>query len=218
MAGFALPAGLVIQLAICGLFTFGACGSCRAGGDWISAIGGLGYAALLVALIVGLDLVARVGTAIAFATHAVLAYEMFSTGVGCGLCIAAAFVSVPTFAASCVLEPANVIRAGIALPVVGVILMGALSVTSLVEEPPAKDKVTLTIFEIADCEFCKRLKSEVLPTLRDLPLTIRFQDANAVSVPMKLPTIVVAKGETHEIIEGLPPAEYLRAVICEVAK
>jgi len=225
-------AGVAGELLICMVLLFGACPACdsplRAA---LSFFGALFYAGTLVLAVTARRSMLLWALSIAFAVHAGLALLMVYHGVGCLLCVVAALLALANFSLACRIDPTCLKRFAITFPPTFLTLSFlVLSAGARAEGWEHEDRPTgpdpssatdpglvwITVFEVPDCPYCRRLKEEVLPLLDDPSVRVRFTDAGLFDLIDRVPFLVVKNGERRRVIEGLPTIEILRAAIEEV--
>lgn len=235
--GFARPhrfigIGVAGELLLCALLLFGACPDCdsplRAA---LSMLGAIFYAGTLVLALTGRAKALLWALPIAFAVHAGLALLMIYHGVGCPLCVAAALLALVNFVFACRIDPTCLKRFAVTFPPIFLALSflilsaGARAEGWEHEDGPAgpdpvsatdPQLVSITVFEVPDCPYCRRLKEEVLPLLDDPSVRVRFTDAGLLDLIDRVPFIVVKNGERRRVIEGLPTIQILRSAIEQV--
>jgi len=236
--GFAWPhrliaAGVAGELLICALLIFGACPECdsplRA---TLSLFGAIFYAATLVLTLTVRGSALFWAVSIAFAVHAGLGMLMIYYGIGCWLCIAAALLALVNFILACSIDPTCLKRFAITFPP-AFLALGFLSLSAAARaegweigirpaslpSPAQLDSgaVSITVFEVPNCPYCRRLKEEILPLLDDASVRVRFMDAGLFDLIDRVPFIVVKSGSgRRRVIEGLPTIEILRSTIDHV--
>lgn len=216
------------------------CGGCDgaralARGGLLAWAGVAFYATLLAsALLLGPSRSVYGGVLLAAGTHAVLLLFLARESLLCPPCLLAGGAAIAGAVASCLLEPANISRGSVFLPIAAAgthLVLFALGTVALpereslsdlhaparVRKENARQEVRMVIYERADCEYCRRLKEEVLPgLLRDFRERLQVESRSAEAMPwLPTPTILLSGPGGERSFPGLPATPRLRAAILE---
>jgi hypothetical protein len=237
---FALLMGLVgIALigAIWAWTTRESCGNCSslrdvAGKTTLAPVGAAYYAVLVMAgAIFGQSRFLQRGVILAAAAHLALLLLLVQRGVFCAPCVVTGLAAIGAAALCFVIDPTNMARAGILMPMgaigahLAIFLAGGVHVPALAGpepavaqaqsgrlHPPAAGKARMTVFSRAGCPYCTELEEKVIPELRrDFGdrLDVHREEAPG-GIPT--PTIVIA-GARGTVFPGLPPTDELKAAL-----
>ena len=209
-----LLAGLSVATAIAAVAAWRemACSSCSGGGLPLGVLGTGFYACLFVATAafgprrpVALLLIG------AFGLHLGLVTLMVLRGPFCMTCLLAAAAS-GVVTAMVLLRERELVETAIALVPWTAAAAFALPVHVAPREVPSTPgaAVQVAVYTRDGCEYCDRLRDEVLPkALEGLEGRV---EVRWIAAPPGTPTpgIIVSRGPGGKYIEGLPPVEFLR--------
>lgn len=81
-------------------------------------------------------------------------------------------------------------------------------------QPDGSDRTRILVYENADCPYCELLRSRVLPeAVRGLDVDVAYRLAEDADFVTRTPTIVLSRGQTVRVLEGVPSPEELRAEV-----
>jgi len=236
---FAMVLGLVgiaLMGAIWAWMTRGSCGSCRsadslAGGTSLAPLGAAYYAVLFfVGAVIGQSRFLFGGVILAAAGHLALLLLLIQRGVFCAPCVVTGLAAIAAAVLSFVIDPSNLARAGLLVPLGAIGAHLALFWAGGVMDPgfagsgdavaqvepdrdnPGVGRARMTVLSRAGCPYCTELEEKVIPVLRrDFGdrLVVRREEAPG-GIPT--PTIVIA-GVRGTVFPGLPPVGELRAAL-----
>ena len=204
-----------------------ACGACRAGGFSLGLVGLGFYAGLFIAaLATGPSRVLFAAVLFGFGVHAMLVVQLIAGGRVCGLCLAAAAVSLAMAALAIAHDRQNLARIATMLPWSAILVIGwsaaprapALASASISDTAA----VRVVVFTQPDCPYCDDLRDRVVPEAeREFGPRIQVSYRPAADLPAirRTPTIVVTPGRKDRqtrVIEGLPSYDMLRGAILEM--
>jgi len=198
-----------------------ACAACGTGRLAPALLGALGYSVLFGrALTAGLTRDVFVGILFAGGIHAALVVQMLTTGLWCGLCIAAALLSLVMMGGSVMLDRTNVGRLALVTPTAALLVLsgGSAAVPSAPREA-TDGRIGILVYSQPECGFCEELQRNVLPEVeKEFGSRIRVEQRSADELPgiRRTPTLILnAKrpSTATRVIEGLPTVERLRGVI-----
>jgi hypothetical protein len=239
---FALILGLVAVALVGAIWAWtsqGNCASCQgvrdlAKGISLAPVGAVYYAALLaLGGIFGPSRFLFGGVLVAAAAHAALLLLIIQRGMFCAPCVVTGLAAIAAATLSFVVDPVNLARAGILLPVgaigahLALFWAGGIMAPSLASaeggitevrrgesQPPRAGVARVTVYSRRGCPYCIELEEKILPVLRrefGNRLDLHLEDAAA---GMPTPTIVIA-GAKGVVFPGLPPVKELRAAILD---
>ncbi len=208
MRRLALLAGLAAALAFSALKLAG-CASCAAS-PGPAAAGALLYAALLaLAAWRGASGPVLLGLAAAVGVHAGLLATMLARGPACGPCAGAAASAVVAWAAAAGTDGP---RWSLLPAIAPWTAAAALALPAPVPEAPALAELRVVVYTAPDCPYCDELRDRVLPeAVREIPVKVDWRPADSAAFVSRTPTLVISRGASVKVLEGLPPAAALRA-------
>lgn len=237
---FALLLGLVgIALvgAIWAWTTRESCGSCSSlremtGKTTLAPVGVAYYVVLVLAgAFFGPSRFVLGGVILAAAAHLALLLLLVQRGVFCAPCVVTGLAAIGAAAASFVIDPSNLAKAGILMPIgaigahLALFLAGGVRVPTFADSetpvaqvesgrlhPPQTGKARMTVLSRTGCPYCTELEEKVIPELRrDFGdrLEVHREEAPG-GIPT--PTIVIA-GARGTVFPGLPPTDELKAAL-----
>ncbi len=200
------------------------CGACRAGGLSLGAVGFAFYTGLfLAALYAGPARLVFAAILFGFGIHLMLVVQLLSLGAVCGLCLAAAGLSLALVALSIACDRANLARLALVLPWAVLLVVGwpALPRPANLAAASVTDTaaVRMTVFTQADCPFCDELRHRVLPEIErefGARLSVVWRPSTDLPGVRRTPTLVLSPGRRDRqtrVIEGLPSPDLLRRAI-----
>jgi hypothetical protein len=237
---FVLVLGLVALALLGSLWAWraregcGTCGGVRdlAGGSSLAKVGAAYYAILLVAgAAFGPTRFLFGGILLASAAHLALLLLLIQRGVLCPPCIVTGLAAIAGAILSFVIDPSNLARAGVLMPLgaigahlalfwAGGIMSPILASSgnalpepeSIRTHPPRVGVARMTVFSRAGCPYCVELEEKVVPELqREFGKRLDiFREEAPGGIPT--PTIVIG-GAKGTVFPGLPPVEDLKAAL-----
>jgi hypothetical protein len=214
----------------------GSCASCQGlrdlvKGTSLAPAGAVYYAVLLVAgTVFGPSRFLFGGILVAAAAHVALLLLLIQRGVFCGPCVATGLAAIAAAVVSFMIDPLNLARAGLLMPVgaigahlalfwAGGIMAPTLASTEggifearVAEPPPRSGVARVTVYSRTGCPYCVELEEKVLPELRrEFGNRLEFHREEA-PAGIPTPTIVIA-GAKGTVFPGLPPTDELRSAL-----
>ncbi len=198
------------------------CGACRAGGMSLGLLGAAYYGGLLVAaLVTGPTRALFCALLFGFGVHVMLVAQLVLAGLTCGICFAAAGVSLALVALSVACDRANLGRLAMVLPWAALLVVAAGRSPRPAAEAagPVSSAVRFTVFTQDDCPYCDELRDRVMPEVeREFGprLEVVYRPSSDLPAVRRTPTLVVSPGRKDRqarVLEGLPTVAMLRDAI-----
>jgi hypothetical protein len=213
---------LGLQLLLCVLAALspflGDCRACSRGPGTPAILGILFYSALLAGVLLrGFSPEVLLGVFFGAGVHAALVLQMLLRGPLCGLCLAAAVVSAAMVGVSFALDQVRIGRLAVVAPAAAMLATTGWTATVPVPMQAAEERrVRIAIFTQPDCPYCEELQQSVLPAIeKEFGRRVEAEVRSADDLPSvrRTPTLILQRGRTTRVIEGLPTVERLRGVI-----
>ncbi len=210
LLGLVLAAAIALIAALREL----TCASCSGGRLPLGVIGATFYTcALIAAAVFGLRRLIAFLLFAAFGVHLGLVTLMVTRGPVCATCLLAAAASLVVVALALrekpdLVEPAIAIAPWMAAAVFLLPIHPAVRGIEVPSTPGAS--VLIAIYSRDGCAYCDQLRDEVLPeALKGIgdKVEVRWLPAPPMT---PTPSILVSRGPGSRLIEGLPPADFLR--------
>lgn len=201
------------------------CGACRAGGLSLGLLGSAYYGGLLVsALVAGPTRALFCALFFGFGVHVMLVAQLVLAGLACGICFAAAGVSLALVGLAVACDRANLGRLAIVLPWAALLVVaaGGAPRSSAAAVGTAPGAVRVTVFTQPDCPYCDELRDRVMPEAErefGSRLEVVYRPSSDLPAVRRTPTLVISPGRRDRparVLEGLPSLGMLRDAIRQV--
>ena len=203
----ALLGSLSVAVVLCAILVARDCTRCQRGLS-LPLTGLVAYGSLLLLALRWSDrLPFRIALSAAAGVHLGLLVSMAGRGSWCPFCVGVA--------SCCAVAVVAAFRKGDGHLIPAIAPWSAMAILSMLPAPPpaspVKVPLTLTIYSSADCPYCDRLRDEVLPRARaGIDVRVEYRDAGSADFVERTPTLVISRGGSTRVLEGLPAPDTLR--------
>jgi hypothetical protein len=185
------------------------------------------YGGLLVAaLVAGPNRGIYCALLFGFGVHVMLVAQLVLAGLACGICFAAAGVSLILVALAIACDRANLGRLAVVLPWAALLVVAtgraSLPAVAAGEPSPGPEAIRITVFTQPDCPYCDELRDRVMPVIeREFGprLRVAYRPSSDLPAVRRTPTLVVSRAGADRparVLQGLPSVETLRDTIRQV--
>ena len=212
-----------IQIILCVISLLQTCNTCSKS-NIISISGLTFYSALLILAFMRRNEWVSWATAFAFFVHLGFISSMIRTGSLCYICcLAAANITIlciwNLLTDECSMK--NLATRGVCGFLIAIVVLTLFNpklsaVPQRYTEAPESDlkeaKAHIYIFEDDGCPHCQRLKYEIMPLVQKRftdKIKLEYVNGRGMDEISAFPTILIARGKANELIEGVPPKEFL---------